>query len=429
MKRTVLLSISALLVTLLLSVTASAGVFESGGERESAVSPALQIIAHYTPMAKAGLSGHEILFTPDDFERALNLSRVSSITITQAPDVTEGELFVGSVKLGVGQTISRGNLSQLSFAAASEKVSKAKFSFAVNNSSYSIDCNLYLLSKINRSPSAVARGPLEVSTYRDIAVYGRLYGIDPEGDKLTYQIVTYPKNGALILTDDNGSYVYFPNAGFTGRDSLTYVVYDTYGNYSAAASVTLRVEKNSASLTFDDMKWHRAYSAAIKLTGEGIMSGMQIGDGYYFYPDQTVSRAEFLVMAMKAAGVSKLPEVEDTGFCDDDDIAGTMKSYVGAAARAGYIKGSYVEGKLCFLPDKDITVSEAAVMIANIMGLESDGSVAVFAESSGIPAWAEDAVWALCSAGVLVYEDYDYNAPITRGDAAIMLAAMMRVID
>ena len=94
MKRTVLLSISALLVTLLLSVTASAGVFESGGERESAVSPALQIIAHYTPMAKAGLSGHEILFTPDDFERALNLSQVSSITIT-APDVTEGELLWG----------------------------------------------------------------------------------------------------------------------------------------------------------------------------------------------------------------------------------------------------------------------------------------------------------------------------------------------
>jgi hypothetical protein len=429
MKRTVLLSISALLVTLFLSVTANAGLPGSGGEPNRAVSPALQIIAHYTPMAKAGLLGHEILFTADDFERALNLSRLSTITITQVPDVTEGELFVGSVKLSAGQTVSRGNLSQLSFAASNEKVSRASFSFAVNNSAYSIDCNLYLLSKINRSPSAVSRGPLEVSTYRDIAVYGRLHAIDPEGDKLTYQIVTYPKNGALIFTDDNGSYVYFPNAGFTGRDRLTYVVYDTYGNYSAAASVTLRVEKNSTSLAYDDMKWHRAYSAAIKLGGEGIMSGTQIGDGYYFYPDQTVSRAEFLVMAMKAAGVSRLPDVEDTGFYDDDDIAGSMKSYVGAAARAGYIKGSYVEGKICFLPDKDITVSEAAVMLANIMGLGSDGSVAVFAKNSGIPAWAEDAVWALCSAGVLVYEDYDYNATVTRGDAAVMLDAMMRLLD
>ena len=259
-------------------------------------------------------------------------------------------------------------------------------------------------------------------------MYGRLYGIDPEGDKLTYQIVTYPKNGALILTDDNGIYVYFPNAGFTGRDSLTYVVYDTYGNYSAAASVTLRVEKNSASLTFDDMKWHRAYSAAIKLTGEGIMSGMQIGDGYYFYPDQTVSRAEFLVMAMKAAGVSKLPEVEDTGFYDDDDIAGTMKSYVGAAARAGYIKGSYVEGKLCFLPDKDITVSEAAVMIANIMGLESDGSVAVFAESPVYRPGQRMRVGALLSRGAGV-RGLRLQRPDHPRDAAIMLAAMMRVID
>ncbi len=428
MKKTVLLSISALLVTLFLSVTADAGITGSGGEQNRAVSPALQIIAHYTPMAKAGLVGNEILFTPEDFERALNLSRVSSITITKAPDVTEGELFVGLVKLSAGQTITRGNLSLLSFAAAGDKVSRASFSFAVNNSSYSIDCNLYLLNKINRSPSAVARGPLEVFTYRDIAVYGKLHAVDPEGDRLTYQIVTYPKNGALILTDDNGSYVYFPNAGFTGRDSLTYVVYDTYGNYSSAAKVTLRVEKNSASLAYDDMKWHRAYSAAVKLTDKGIMSGTQIGDGYYFYPDQTVSRAEFLVMAMRAAGISNLPKVEYTGFYDDDDIATSMKSYVGAAARAGYIKGSYVEGKLCFLPDKEITVSEAAVIIANIMGLSNDGSIAVLSENSGIPAWAKDAVWALCSAGVLEYEDYDYNAPVTRGDAAVMLAAMMRAL-
>ena len=428
MKRTVLLSISALLVTLFLSVTANAGLPGSGGEPNRAVSPALQIIAHYTPMAKAGLLGHEILFTADDFERALNLSRLSTITITQVPDVTEGELFVGSVKLSAGQTVSRGNLSQLSFAASNERCRGQALAL---RSQFRIQHRLQPVSAEQNQPLAISRlkSPLEVSTYRDIAVYGRLHAIDPEGDKLTYQIVTYPKNGALIFTDDNGSYVYFPNAGFTGRDRLTYVVYDTYGNYSAAASVTLRVEKNSTSLAYDDMKWHRAYSAAIKLGGEGIMSGTQIGDGYYFYPDQTVSRAEFLVMAMKAAGVSRLPDVEDTGFYDDDDIAGSMKSYVGAAARAGYIKGSYVEGKICFLPDKDITVSEAAVMLANIMGLGSDGSVAVFAKNYGIPAWAEDAVWALCSAGVLVYEDYDYNAPVTRGDAAVMLDAMMRLLD
>lgn len=428
MKRTVLLSVSALLVTLLLSVTANNGLLDTAMSGEGIVSPALQVIANYIPMAKAGLFGNEILFSADDFERALNLSRVSSIKITKVPEVTDGELYVGSVKINAGQTISRANLSLMSFAAASDDVSHASFSFEANNSSYSISCSLFLLDHINYSPTAADAGTLEVSTYRDIAVFGRLYGLDPEGDKLTYQIVNYPGHGALILTGGEGRYVYMPDNGFTGKDVFTYVVYDIYGNYSAASSVTLKVEKNTASLAYDDMKWNESYASAVRMTSAGIMSGTQIGNGYYFYPDQTVSRAEFLVMAMKAAGITNLPKVDDTGFYDDADIAGAMKSYVGAAARAGYIKGSYVNGKLCFLPDKEITVPEAAVMIANMMGIKSDGSVAVFAENSDIPAWAEDAVFSLSSAGVLDYTSYDYTAAVTRGDAVVMLAAMMEKI-
>lgn len=425
MKRTVLLSISALLVTLLLSVTANNGLLDSAMNEDSIVSPALQVIANYMPMAKSGLCGNEILFTAEDFERSLNLSRVSSITITKVPDVTEGEILIGSVKINAGQTISRGNLSLMSFAAFSDEITHASFSFEVNNSYYSLSCSLYLLDRINHSPTLADPGFIEVSTYRDIAVFGRLQGFDPEGDTLTYQIVEYPEHGALLLTGADGRYVYMPDVGFTGRDIFTYVVYDNYGNYSAASSVSLKVEKNAASLAYDDMQWHKSYSAAIKMTNAGIMSGTQIGNGYYFYPSQTVSRAEFLVMAMKAAGITNLPVVDDTGFYDDADIAPSMKSYVGAALRAGYINGSYVMGKLSFFPDKEITVPEAAVIIANIMEINIDSSVAVFAENDDIPAWAENAVYSLASAGVIDYEDYNFSSSVTRGDAAVMLVAMM----
>ena len=34
----------------------------------------------------------------------------------------------------------------------------------------------------------------------------------------------------------------------------------------------------------------------------------------YFYPEQTVSRMEFLVMAMRAVGVGSVPTISDTGF-------------------------------------------------------------------------------------------------------------------
>lgn len=425
MKKTLLLSLTALMMTLLLSVSlnTSLGAQTKGS---AAVSPGLQVIAHYTPIARAGLVGNEILFTPDDFERALNLSRVASVTITRSPDAADGELLIGSVKIGAGQTIPRANLGLLSFAAAADDVRSSSFSFAVNGSSYSINCSLYLLDKINYSPTTAGGGSLEVSTYRDIAAFGRFHALDPEGDKLTYQVVSYPRHGALILLGDDGRYVYMPDAGFTGKDKVTYVVSDKYGNYSAAATVTLKVEKNTASLAYDDMKWNTAYSAAIRLTGAGIMSGTQIGNGYYFYPNQTVSRAEFLVMAMRSAGVSNLPSVEDTGFYDDNDIPGAMKSYVGAAARAGYVQGSVVDGKRYFYPDHEITAAEAAIIVANIMGVKGDGSISVSVGAADVPAWAQTEVYALGGAGVIDLADYNFKSALTRAGAARMLAAMMR---
>ena len=197
MKRTLLLSVSAILMTLLLALSPRVGATES---ESVPVSPALQIIANHTPVAKAGLAGKELLFSAEDFERALNIEKISSITITDAPAVTDGELLVGSVRLAEGHTVSRAHLSMMSYAAATDDIKDSSFSFTVNGSPYSITCSLYLLDKVNYSPST-SEGVKTVGTFRDVAVFGRLGGSDPEGDKLTYQVISYPKNGAFILTD------------------------------------------------------------------------------------------------------------------------------------------------------------------------------------------------------------------------------------
>ncbi len=426
MKRTVLLSVSALIVTLLLSVTVNSGMIAAATEKDAPVSPALAVIANYTPMAKTGVVGNEILFSPEDFERALNVSRVSSITVTRTPDVADGELLIGSVVVKAGQSISRENLALLSYAPVRADSREADFDFCVGEQGYSMTCQMYLLDYINHSPTTAAAGEVTVSTYRDIAAYGKLYAHDPEGDELTYQIVSYPKHGIVLLYDDEGRYVYMPNRDFTGTDSLRYVVYDKYGNYSSAATVRLEVGRNSASLVYNDMKWNASYGAAVKLSERGVMGGTQVGNANYFYPEKTVSRADFLVMAMKAAGISGLPSVSETGFSDDADIASEAKAYVSAAARVGYIEPISEEGKRYFLPDRAITVFEAASICAKILELEYDGSVAVSVDDSTIPASAREAVMALAAIGVIDGGRIDdYGAAITRGDAAIMLAALV----
>ena len=166
--------------------------------------------------------------------------------------------------------------------------------------------------------------------------------------------MSYPKAGLINLTDrSSGEYVYTPAANYTGKDSFTYVARDIYGNYSGAQTVNLRVNKNTASIVYSDMLESKQLPAALAMTAAGIMSGTQVGGNHYFYPAQSVSRIEFLVMAMNASGVKDIASVSKTEFADDDDIPLSMKGYVAEAKRLGYIKGTYVDDKLCFNPNEE----------------------------------------------------------------------------
>ena len=55
---------------------------------------------------------------------------------------------------------------------------------------------------------------------------------DPEGDKLTFEIVSIPKNGKFTINKDK--YSYKPNKDFNGYDSVKVKVKDSYGNETIA---------------------------------------------------------------------------------------------------------------------------------------------------------------------------------------------------
>ena len=62
--------------------------------------------------------------------------------------------------------------------------------------------------------------------------------IDPDGDPLTASLVAGPENGTLTFNDD-GSFVFTPDAGFVGIDRFTYEVSD--GEFSSEAEVQIEV--------------------------------------------------------------------------------------------------------------------------------------------------------------------------------------------
>ena len=400
----------------------------------SALSPALSIIAADSGMAKAGLVGRTLVFSSDDFCRALNLSRLDSITVTSLPDKSAGRLLLGTTLVSSGQKISSANLDLLAFSPASGEKCSAKFDFTVADLGYTLTCSVYMLDKIDQSPVSAHSSDvsLNVRTYSDISAFGKLSAYDPEGSELRFEIIRYPSHGLLIMNDTaNGDYVYLPSKNYSGTDSFRYVVRDKYGNYSEASTVNISVSRLSLKYVYSDMLNHPANNSALTLTELGIMNGVRDGDSYRFSPLGSVSREEFTVMALKIAGITDLPSLASTEFADDSEISISAKPYISAAKQLGYLDG-LTDGS-SFYPDRSITRSEAALIIDRIVG--ASGIVGSFSyspsfnDSSDIPSGAERSIECLHLLGMLDDADGKICASddLTRADAAVMIAAVLKL--
>ncbi|WP_168800663.1 Ig-like domain-containing protein, partial [Roseinatronobacter bogoriensis] len=82
---------------------------------------------------------------------------------------------------------------------------------------------------------------------------------DADGDPLTIIGNTEPENGTLVLNED-GTFTYVPDDGFSGQDSFTYTVSDGNGG-TDTATVTLNV--NGAPVAEDDVA-DGAFNSAIE---------------------------------------------------------------------------------------------------------------------------------------------------------------------
>ena len=433
MKKLTVISIVMLMAVILIAGIISGGAPDVSSE-VALVSGGLSILAERSKMAKSCVSSTEIAFVPEDFERALNVSRVDYITLTEIPDASIGSLCLGSSVLSVGQTVSRENLHKLSYVSKAEGVSSNSFSFTTGNG-YEIECAVYLLAEKNHTPTAIgSQLYTSVSTYRNVSVYGDLLGADYDGDPITFEVVSYPEHGAVIITDAaNGEFCYTPGDDYVGDDSFKYVVYDKYGNYSAAKEVSVKVDRADLEGVLSDMGGNPAHAAAITMIKKGIMNAKKENDTLVFAPNETITREEFLVMTMKAAGV-KINESSTSGFEDDDKISAMAKSYVYTAKQNGYVKGSEVDGKYYFNPEGSITSAEAAVIVNNVIGgskyISNDAAITtVFADHLDIPAWAEDAMLTLNYVGVWhTTNGYVYpQSNVTKADAALVLAAVIDI--
>ncbi len=288
-------------------------------------------------------------------------------------------------------------------------------------------CTAMLLIPALAGGSAPIAENLEFKTYKNVPVTGCLAATDPDGEEITYAIASEPKKGSVSLSD-KGEFTYTPNKGKKGGDSFCYTASDPEGNISNKATVSIEIQKQSTSVSYSDMDGSDAYYAALCLAEEGIFVGEKLGGSYFFTPEANVTRSEFLAMCMDLSGAELLSGVTKTGFYDDSAISQWAKPYVSTALMAGLISGSSDEsGNPVFLPDENVTMAEAAVMLNNVLEISDVTQVGSFADSAVIPAWASQAAANLRSCDIIP-SGVDYSESLTRAQAAKLLVNAKEVL-
>ncbi len=423
MKKTLLLCLAALLLLVASAITASATDLLTG---------AMTVVAEDANMIKGAVAGDTVRFSAADFKQAMGIRRFDGITLTSLPAKEQGTLYFGGKDVAVGATVPRDSLSGLTFVPADDKVTEAAFTFTCDAyaGGAEIACTIRFAEKLNAAPtvSDVAASRL-VSTYRGLSAEGTLCATDPEGDPIEFIVIEYPENGTLTMLDAaTGDFRYTPTNGYTGKDEFTFVVRDIYGNYTAPASVSVSVEKRESDLDYADLTSSTVFLPALVLAENNIMLGTLEGDHMFFYPEEGVTRGEFVAMAMKAAGLSPAARLKNTVFDDNAEIPVGLRPYVATAQEKRYVIGTLSEEGLVFRADEEITRGEAAVILARILEADAPASAPLYPDSHTLPGGMRDAVMAMCAMGVYSRNESGELAAaelLDRASAAEMLYATL----
>ncbi len=416
------------LILLISAIGSAIGIAASAADLGSGAT----VVANDVKIVKSGLLGRKISFCDADFKQGLCISDFKEVTITKLPESSHGTLMMAGRRVSEGTTIKRKNLPSLVFIPASREVSEASFKFTISEyaSGEELDFIIRFTERINYEPKIDEENEasLVIKTQREIGAHGKMRASDGEGDKLEYMVISYPRHGMLTNIDkETGEYVYTPTDSYVGDDSFVYVARDEWGNFSRTATVSIRVDERMSEVKYVDMQNRPEYCAAVTMTAMGIMSGKVVGDGVYFNPDDTVTRAEFVAMTLKALGIKADSTLTSTYFDDNESIPTPLLGYVATAQRMGIINGRFVNGELLFSPNEQISKYEAAGIMAALTNAKTEDTDVSINNSSLIPCWAREDVYLMCSVGIFDTgtTEFDATSPVTRADCAGYLYKMI----
>lgn len=385
------------------------------------LSPAISVMQNETRLIKTCIGENAAHFTAYDFDSVLGMQAGSAV-ITELPSSEAGTLKLGEADVLPGQIITREEFEELVFVPSGGE--EATFRFRLIESGYesSFECAVIPMEKLNFAP--VARAD-ELAAKENIAVFASLAASDPDEDEVTFHITKNARHGNVTLLDrSTGEIKYTPDENFRGKDKFTFVAVDKYGNESAPATVKIQVERNRLDIEYSDMQNDSAHMAAVILAENDILTGEKLGDMRTFSPEKEISRADFLIMAMRASDIDKGDASAVSLFTDDASFTGYQRRYIAKAQEMKLVYGFDTDDGAVFRPNESITLAHAATIVGRIAGIEKysvDDAVCVFADEK--TEITQEGIDVLASLGV--FADTSAEKALSRAEAAKLLLYML----
>jgi VCBS repeat-containing protein len=189
---------------------------------------------------------------------------------------TNGNI-VGVSKPGLGSLASNGGLTQtMALQAGSPAIAAGTGAGAPTTDqrgmprpdSGAIDIGAFETQAGNVEPPAAS--DQAATTAVNTAVSGQVAASDPNGNALTYSVVTSTGQGTLSL-QGNGAFTYTPASNFTGTDSFTFRAFDgiAYSNLATVSIVVYPV--NPAPVAAND-SYTAAEDTTLSVAAPGVLA-------------------------------------------------------------------------------------------------------------------------------------------------------------
>ena len=196
---------------------------------------------------KVTLAIHAINDAPVAIGQSVTTTEETPVIIQLSVTDSEGGSFDYSIVSPPENGHLSGEMPNPTYIPKSNFEGTDTFTFKANDGTHDsqVATVIIIVDSLNDSPIAIDQA-ININGNKPKKI--TLFAHDYDHDELTYHIVKQPNHGR-IFSVDNANVNYIPNSDFDGTDTFTFKVNDGT-NFSQAATVTLKVEKQIPLVTF-----------------------------------------------------------------------------------------------------------------------------------------------------------------------------------